>query len=69
MRMFLPCVCCCFVDYPLKIVPQGYAGIYEKFGRYVKTVRPGMYFINPCAEEMNMILVKINVLDLNRQVT
>lgn len=69
MRTWAPCICCCFVDYPYKIVPQSYAGIYQKFGRYVRTVTPGLHYINPCTETLGMISLKINVLDLARQVT
>lgn len=68
MRTWAPCICCCFVDYPYKIVPQSYAGIYQKFGRYVRTVTPGLHYINPCTETLGMISLKINVLDLARQV-
>jgi len=69
MRTWLPCICCCFVDYPYKIVPQSFEGIYQKFGRYVRTVKPGLHYINPCTETLGMISLKINVLDLQRQVT
>jgi erythrocyte band 7 integral membrane protein len=48
LRTWMPCLCCCFVEYPYKTVPQSYNGIYQKFGRYVKTVKPGLHYINPC---------------------
>lgn len=48
MRTWAPCICCCFVDYPYKIIPQGYEGVYQKFGRYLRTVKPGLHYINPC---------------------
>lgn len=48
MRTWAPCLCCCFIDYPYKIVPQAYNGVYQQFGRYVRTVKPGLHYINPC---------------------
>ena len=68
LRTWLPCICCCFVDYPYQIVKQGNMGIYQKFGRYLKTVRPGLHYINPCTESLREVNVRINVMDLNRQV-
>ncbi len=68
MRTWAPCICCCFVEYPYKIVPQSNAGIYQQFGRYVRTVKPGLHYINPCTETLGLISLKINVLDLQRQV-
>jgi len=67
LRTWMPCICCCFVDYPYKIVPQSSEGIYQKFGRYIKTVKPGLHYITPCTETLGMISLKINVLDLARQ--
>ena len=49
LRTWLPCICCCFVDYPYKTIPQSYEGIYEKFGRYRMSVKPGLHYINPCS--------------------
>jgi erythrocyte band 7 integral membrane protein len=34
----------------------------------VKTVEPGLHYVNPCTDKMEMIDVKINVMDLERQV-
>ena len=68
MRTWAPCICCCCVEYPYKTVPQGYQGIYQKFGRYLRTVKPGLHYINPCTETLGFIALKINVLDLQRQV-
>lgn len=68
MRTWAPCICCCCVDYPYQIVPQSNVGIYQKFGRYLKTVKPGLHYINPCTETLNKVSLKINVMDLSRQV-
>lgn len=67
MRTWMPCICCCFIDYPYKIVPQSYEGVYQQFGRYLKTVKPGLHYINPCTENLALISMKINVMDLQRQ--
>ena len=68
MRTWAPCICCCFVEYPYKVVPQSYEGVYEKFGRFRKTVKPGLHYINPCTESLDSISLKIHVMDLARQV-
>lgn len=47
---------------------QSQQGIYQKFGRYARTVKPGLHYINPCTETLGMISMKIQVLDLARQV-
>lgn len=33
----------------------------------MKTVEPGLHYVNPCTDKMEMIDVKINVMDLERQ--
>ena len=48
MRTWAPCICCCFMEYPYQIVPQSFEGVYQRFGRYLKTVKPGLHYINPC---------------------
>ncbi len=67
MRTWCPCICCCFIDYPYQIVPQSHEGIYQRFGRYMKTVRPGLHYINPCTQTLGVISLKIKVMDLQRQ--
>lgn len=69
LRTWIPCIFCCCVDYPYKIVNQSYEGVYEKFGRYLRTVKPGLHYINPFTETLSFISTKIKVLDLSRQVT
>ena len=66
VRTWCPLLCC--VEYPYRIVNQGNEGLFEKFGKYKKTVKPGLHYINPCTEDLNQISMKIIVLDLNRQV-
>ena len=34
----------------------------------MKTVKPGLHYINPCTETLTKVSLKINVLDLARQV-
>ena len=68
MRTWAPCICCCCVNYPYQIVEQSYAGIYQKFGKYLKTVKPGLHYINPCTESLVKVGLRINVMDLSRQV-
>lgn len=48
-------------------MPQSYEGVYQQFGKYIKTVQPGLHYINPCTETLGMISLRINVMDLARQ--
>lgn len=56
------------VKMSVKIVPQGYEYTLERFGRYVKTLKPGLHLIIPLIETISTrILMKEIVLDVPRQ--
>ncbi len=44
----------------LKIVPQGYNWTVERFGRYTRTLKPGLNFVVPFVE---MVGRKINMME------
>jgi erythrocyte band 7 integral membrane protein len=67
LRTWMPCVCCCFMDYPYQKIMQSYAGLFERFGRYCKTVKPGLHYVNPCTDTLVPINLKIDVMDMQRQ--
>lgn len=66
LRTWLPCVCC-FVDYPYQEIEQSYEGLMERFGKYVKTVKPGLQYMNPCTESILKIDMKTQIIDLSKQ--
>ena len=44
-----------------RIVPQGYAGVIERLGRYVGTEEPGLIFLVPMVSRMRLINLKEQV--------
>eukprot|EP00825_Cyclidium_porcatum_P051584 TRINITY_DN9543_c0_g1_i1.p1 TRINITY_DN9543_c0_g1~~TRINITY_DN9543_c0_g1_i1.p1 ORF type:complete len:376 (+),score=58.85 TRINITY_DN9543_c0_g1_i1:140-1267(+) len=62
-----PCVTCCFINYPYITIQQGHQGVYQRFGRYVKTVPAGLQRINPCTDKLSVLDVKMKCLDIRKQ--
>lgn len=62
----LPCCCCC--PNPFKIVLQGEVGLVTKFGKYYKSVDPGLHQINVLTEALFKLNMKIQVVDIPAQV-
>ena len=52
IKTWLPCIgcllCCC--NSPFQFVNQGFKGIVTHFKRYVRTVEPGLCYVNPMTE-------------------
>ncbi|KAM3127835.1 hypothetical protein pb186bvf_020066 [Paramecium bursaria] len=67
LRAWLPCIffCC---DNPFYAVQQSQVGLVEKFGKYARTLQPGLNQINPCTEQVTSVDLRTRVLDLERQV-
>ena len=52
----------------IKFVPQGYAWTVERFGRYVRTLEPGLGLINPITERVGRRISKMEtVLEIPSQ--
>lgn len=41
-------------------------GIYERFGRYVKTMGSGLQYFNPFTDKIHVVDMKTNIINLNR---
>ncbi|KAI8835742.1 hypothetical protein BC829DRAFT_493533 [Chytridium lagenaria] len=61
----IPCCCCCS---PFRVVEQGFVGLISRFGRYYKSVDPGLWRINPMTETIRLVEIKIQIEDIPRQV-
>ena len=57
-----------YIFLAVKQVPQGYEWTVERFGRYVKTLQPGLHFITPLIERIGFkVCMKEEVLDIPSQ--
>jgi regulator of protease activity HflC (stomatin/prohibitin superfamily) len=61
----IPCCCCC--QNPYKTVRQGQVGLVQKFGKYYKSVDPGLYSINIFSEKISAVSIKLQIIDMPRQ--
>lgn len=48
-------------------VNTGEEGVYERFGKYVKTVKAGMHYFNPCTDKIRVISKRVDLIDLPKQ--
>ncbi|KAJ3331754.1 hypothetical protein HDU76_002310 [Blyttiomyces sp. JEL0837] len=62
----LPCCCCCN---PFRTVQQGTIGLITRFGRYYKSVDPGLWKINILTESMHFVDIKIQISDIPQVMT
>eukprot|EP00828_Plagiopyla_frontata_P033345 TRINITY_DN4329_c0_g2_i1.p1 TRINITY_DN4329_c0_g2~~TRINITY_DN4329_c0_g2_i1.p1 ORF type:complete len:303 (-),score=39.05 TRINITY_DN4329_c0_g2_i1:203-1111(-) len=60
--------CTMCVSNPYWRVQEGYEGVIERFGKFVKRVKPGLHYVNPCTETMRYVNIKTQIIDLARQV-
>lgn len=58
------CICC---PNPYKEVRQGSVGLITRFGKFYKSVDPGLVKINPFSESLKLVDVKIQVVPIPRQ--
>lgn len=73
IRIIVPCCCC--VEYPYKQIDQSFIGIsffysigiYERFGKYVKTMGSGLQYFNPFTDKIHEVDMKTNIINLHRQ--
>ncbi|GAA6006270.1 hypothetical protein JCM10207_000583 [Rhodosporidiobolus poonsookiae] len=61
----IPCCFCC--PNPFKEVEQGSVGLVTRFGKFSKSVDPGLVKINPFSEQLSRISVMIQVAEIPRQ--
>ncbi|KAJ1853492.1 hypothetical protein GGH12_002023 [Coemansia sp. RSA 1822] len=54
----IPCCCC---PNPYKSVQQGSIGLVSRFGRYYKTVDPGLAKVNLCSEDITYVDTKMQI--------
>ncbi|KAI0131560.1 stomatin-like protein [Daldinia grandis] len=62
----VPCIICC--PNPYKQVGQGNVGLVTKFGKFYKAVDPGLVKINPLSEKLIQVDVKIQIVEVPKQV-
>ncbi|OQD61084.1 hypothetical protein PENPOL_c018G06110 [Penicillium polonicum] len=62
----IPCCICC--PNPFKPVDQGAVGLISRFGRFERSVDPGLVKINPLSEHIITVDVKIQIVEVPRQV-
>ncbi|RVX73783.1 hypothetical protein B0A52_02673 [Exophiala mesophila] len=60
--------CCVICPNPYKPVSQGNVGLVTKFGRFARAVDPGLVKINPLSEKLIQVDVKIQIVEVPRQV-
>lgn len=66
---FCGAIPCCFIcPNPYKPVSQGNVGLVTKFGRFSRAVDPGLVKINPLSERLIQVDVKIQIVEVPRQV-
>lgn len=61
----IPCLFCC--PTPYVPVEQGRVGLFTRFGKYVKTVDPGLQYINLMTERLRIVDVRMHIQDIPRQ--
>ncbi|KAL1989533.1 hypothetical protein VTN49DRAFT_6730 [Thermomyces lanuginosus] len=62
----IPCIFCC--PNPFKPVPQGEVGLIQRFGRFERAVDPGLVKVNPLSERLVTVDVKVQIVEVPRQV-
>lgn len=60
--------CCVVCPNPYKPVSQGNVGLVTRFGRFTRAVDPGLVKINPLSERLIQVDVKIQIVEVPRQV-
>ncbi|EEP82454.1 conserved hypothetical protein [Uncinocarpus reesii 1704] len=60
--------CCIVCPNPFRPVDQGQVGLVTKFGRFERAVDPGLVKVNVLSEKLKTIDVKIQIVEVPRQV-
>jgi len=51
----------------IKIVPEGYQGLVVRLGRYSRTLHPGLNFLTPFIEKMQIVDIREQLVDIPAQ--
>jgi regulator of protease activity HflC (stomatin/prohibitin superfamily) len=65
MGAYIPC-CCCLN--PFQVVDQGYAGLISHFGKVIRVVDPGLFFINTVTDKLFRVDITMNISNIPRQI-
>jgi len=60
-------ICPCMCQTPYRKVEEGFVAAVQEFGKFSKLYSSGLYYINPCTEEMSLVDKRERVLDIRRQ--
>ena len=52
---------------PYKTVQQGSMGLFIRFGKYYRSVNPGLHYVNPLSEQIMSVDIKMQIEDIPRQ--
>lgn len=58
---------CCPLPNPFQNVSQGSVGLVSRFGKFYKSVDPGLVQVNVCTEQLRIVDVKIQISPIGRQ--
>ncbi|KAI0692546.1 hypothetical protein BC835DRAFT_1356707 [Cytidiella melzeri] len=58
---------CCPLPNPFRNVQQGSVGLVSRFGKFYKSVDPGLVQVNVCTESLRVVDVKIQISPIGRQ--
>ncbi|CCM03361.1 uncharacterized protein FIBRA_05490 [Fibroporia radiculosa] len=64
---FCGAIPCCPLPSPFRNIPQGSVGLVTRFGKFYKSVDPGLVQVNPCTEGVRIVDVKIQIASIGRQ--
>ncbi|KAF9819506.1 hypothetical protein IEO21_02114 [Rhodonia placenta] len=64
---FCGAIPCCPLPNPFRNIPQGSVGLVSRFGKFYKSVDPGLVQVNPCTEAVRIVDVKIQIVSIGRQ--
>lgn len=59
---------CCPFPNPFRNVQQGSVGLISRFGKFYKSVDPGLVKVNVCTESLRVVDVKVQISPIGRQI-
>lgn len=60
-------VCCMCCNTPYKRIMEGTVAIVTEYGKFNKLYAPGLYFVNPCTEDLIIVDKREQVMDIRKQ--